>query len=199
MKAERDGKGLIARLDFYMDMVRSRQFSPAARDVAIVLLYRHMNGRTGRCYPAIATLMEETPPQGRREKPRLSAFTSANIDKILALKTDLVLTFSDLQADIAVDLIRQGLNVDAFNQRSIAGILDMIRMLGAVLDASERRSAVGGNARNALAVRSRAARLPKRPRVFFEEWDDPLISGIGWVSELVEINGEGQNIRSGPY
>src|SRR5246127_3542018 len=78
------------------------------------------------------------PPQARREKPRVSAFTSANIDKILALNPDLVLTFSDLQADIAADLIRRGLNVHAFNQRSIAGILDMIGMLGAMVDASER-------------------------------------------------------------
>jgi len=78
------------------------------------------------------------PPQARREKPRVGAFTSANIDKILALKPDLVLTFSDLQADIAADLIRRGIDVHAFNQRSIAGILDMIRTLGAMVDASER-------------------------------------------------------------
>jgi hypothetical protein len=78
------------------------------------------------------------PPQARREKPRVSAFTSANIDKILALKPDLVLTFSDLQADIAADLIRRGLNVHAFNQRSVDGILDTIRMLGAMIDANGR-------------------------------------------------------------
>src|ERR1700756_2843224 len=77
------------------------------------------------------------PPQARREKPRVSAFTSANIDKILALRPDLVLTFSDLQANIVADLIRRGLNVHAFNQRSVAGILDMIRMLGAMVDARE--------------------------------------------------------------
>jgi iron complex transport system substrate-binding protein len=79
------------------------------------------------------------PPQARREKPRVSAFTSANIDKILALRPDLVLTFSDLQADIAADLIRRGLNVHAFNQRSVAGILDMIRMLGAMVARGEAR------------------------------------------------------------
>ena len=78
------------------------------------------------------------PPQARREKPRVSAFTSANIDKILALKPDLVLTFSDLQADIVAELIRRGLNVHAFNQRTVAGILDMIWMLGAMVDASDR-------------------------------------------------------------
>ena len=130
------------------------------------------------------------PPQARREKPRVSAFTSANIDKILALQPDLVLTFSDLQADIAADLIRGGVDVHAFNQRSIDGILDMIRMLGAIVDASERARQLAGTLEARLAeVRTRAARLPKRPRVFFEEWDDPLISGIRWVSELVEIAG----------
>ena len=128
------------------------------------------------------------PPQARREKPRVSAFTSANIDKILALKPDLVLTFSDLQADIAANLIRQGLDVHAFNQRSVAEILDMIRTLGAMVDASKRAQQLVGTLETRLAeVRSRAARLPKRPRVF--SWDDPLISGIGWVSELVEIAG----------
>ena len=130
------------------------------------------------------------PPQARREKPRVSAFTSANIGKILALKPDLVLTFSDLQADIAADLIRGGIAIHAFNQRSIAGILDMIRMLGAMVDASERARQLVRTLETRLAgARSCAETLPKRPRVFFEEWDEPLISGIGWVSELVEIAG----------
>jgi iron complex transport system substrate-binding protein len=124
------------------------------------------------------------PPQARREKPWVSASTSANIDKILALKPDLVLTFSDLQADIAVDLIRRGLDVHAFNQRSVAGILDMIRMVGA----SDRADQLVRGLESRLAeARKHAERLKRRPRVFFEEWDDPLISGIGWVSELVEI------------
>jgi iron complex transport system substrate-binding protein len=130
------------------------------------------------------------PPQARREKPRVSAFTSANIDKILALSPDLVLTFSDLQADIAADLIRRGLDVHAFNQRSVEGILKMIRMLGAMVDASERAEQFVGTLEARLAeARDRAGCLTKRPRVLFEEWDDPLISGIGWVSELVEIAG----------
>jgi iron complex transport system substrate-binding protein len=130
------------------------------------------------------------PRQARREKPRVSAFISANIGRILALKPDLVLTFSDLQADIVADLIRRGLDVHAFNQRSIAGILDMIRTLGAMVDANERaRQLVGILETRLVQARTRAECLPKRPRVFFEEWDDPLISGIGWVSELVEIAG----------
>ena len=130
------------------------------------------------------------PPQARREKPRVSAFTSANINKILALKPDLILTFSDLQADIAADLIRRGLEVYAFNQRSIAGILDMIRTLGAMIAANERARQLVETLETRLAqARTRAECLPKRPKVFFEEWDDPLISGIGWVSELVEIAG----------
>ena len=130
------------------------------------------------------------PPQARREKPRVSAFTSANIDKILALKADLVLTFSDLQADIVADLIRRGLNVHAFNQRTVAGILDMIRMLGAMVDASDRAEQLVRGLESRLAeARKHAERSKRRPRVFFEEWDDPLISGIGWVSELVEIAG----------
>jgi iron complex transport system substrate-binding protein len=130
------------------------------------------------------------PPQARREKPRVSAFTSANIDKIFALKPDLVLTFSDLQADIAADLIRRGIDVHAFNQRTVAGILDMIRMLGAMVNAGERAGELVARREAGLVeARSRAECLPKRPKVFFEEWDDPLISGIGWASELIEIAG----------
>jgi len=130
------------------------------------------------------------PPRARREKPRISAFTSANIDKILALKPDLVLTFSDLQAQIAADLIRRGLEVHAFNQRTIAAILDMIRSLGAIVDAAERaQQLVTALQAHLCEVRSRAECLPRRPRVFFEEWDEPLISAIGWVSELIETAG----------
>jgi iron complex transport system substrate-binding protein len=130
------------------------------------------------------------PPQARREKPRVSAFTSANIAKIIDLAPDLVLTFSDLQADIAAALIRQGINVHAFNQRSVAEILDMIRTLGALIGAERRAGVLAQQLSAAIAdARAAALRLPRRPRVYFEEWDDPMISGIGWVSELIEIAG----------
>ena len=130
------------------------------------------------------------PPRARREKPRVSAFTSADIPKILALEPDLVLTFSDLQADIAATLIRAGVDVHAFNQRSIAQILDMIRTLGALIGVAERADRLAGELAVTIdAARERAARLPRRPKVYFEEWDDPMISGIGWVSELVEVAG----------
>ncbi|HVY59231.1 MAG TPA: cobalamin-binding protein [Xanthobacteraceae bacterium] len=130
------------------------------------------------------------PERVRREKPRVSAFISADIAKILALAPDLVLTFSDLQADIVAELIRRGVAVHAFNQRTIAGILDMIRTLGALVGASEKASALADALERRLAdIRQRGARRLRRPRVYFEEWDDPMISGIGWVSELVEIAG----------
>jgi iron complex transport system substrate-binding protein len=130
------------------------------------------------------------PPRARREKPRVSAFTSADIPKILALKPDLVLTFSDLQADIAATLIRAGVDVHAFNQRSIAEILDMIRMLGALVGAADRAGRLADGFAAAIdRARDDAARLPWRPKVYFEEWDEPMISGIGWVSELVEAAG----------
>src|SRR5580658_10503403 len=130
------------------------------------------------------------PPRARREKPRVSAFTSADIPKIVELKPDLVLTFSDLQADIAATLIKQGVAVHAFNQRTIAEILDMIRTLGSLVGAQERAKRLADELAAAIAnVRTRAARLPFRPKVYFEEWDDPMISGITWVSELIEIAG----------
>jgi iron complex transport system substrate-binding protein len=128
------------------------------------------------------------PPQVRKEKPRVSAFTSANIPKILALRPDLVLSFSDLQADIAAELIRAGVAVHAFNQRDIAGILAMIRTLGALVGVEAKAAALADElARGLDAVRS--APRAARPRVYFEEWDEPLISGICWVSELIEIAG----------
>ena len=130
------------------------------------------------------------PPEARREKPKVSAFTSAKIDKILDLKPDLVLTFSDLQADIAAELIRHGIEVHAFNQRNVDGILAMIRTVGALVGATDRAERLLDQLRARLDdARRRSERLDRRPRVFFEEWDEPLISGIGWVSELIGIAG----------
>ena len=130
------------------------------------------------------------PPRARREKPRVSAFTSADIPKILALEPDLVLAFSDLQADIAATLIREGVDVHAFNQRTVAQILDMIRTLGALVGAADRADRLAGEFELGIAeARRSAAQLPRHPRVYFEEWDDPMISGISWVSELVEAAG----------
>jgi iron complex transport system substrate-binding protein len=130
------------------------------------------------------------PPRARREKPRVSAFTSAHTGRILALKPDLVLGFSDLQADIAATLVRAGLEVHVFNHRSVADILRMIRTLGGMIGREGRARALADELEAGLgAVRERAAALPRRPRVYFEEWDDPLISGIGWVSELIALAG----------
>jgi len=130
------------------------------------------------------------PPQVRREKPRVSAFISADFEKIIALEPDLVLTFSDLQADIAAELIRRNVAVHAFNQRDVAGIFAMIRTLGALVGASEKAEALAASLERRLdTARTQAAQLPRRPRVYFEEWDEPMISGIQWVSELIEIAG----------
>ena len=130
------------------------------------------------------------PPQARRDKPRVSAFTSANIPKILELKPDLVFTFSDLQADIVAELLRKGVHVHAFNHRSVEGIFDMIRMVGAIVDVPAKAEALAGKLQSGLdQVRAESQKLTQHPKVFFEEWDEPLISGINWVSELVEIAG----------
>ena len=130
------------------------------------------------------------PPLARKEKPKVSAFTSAKIPKILDLKPDLVLGFSDLQADIAAELIRHGVNVHIFNQRSINEILAMIAQLGAMVGAAKPAlDWVKNKAAEIEDLKNRARQLATKPRVYFEEWDDPLISGIQWVSELIEIAG----------
>lgn len=130
------------------------------------------------------------PARARREKPRVSAFLSAKTDRILELKPDLVLGFSDLQADIARDLAKAGLNIVLFNQRSVDEILSMILTLSAMVGAAQKGLALIKSLEEGLEeVRQAAKALPRRPRVYFEEWDEPMISGIRWVSELIAIAG----------
>ena len=133
-------------------------------------------------------------PRGvRREKPRVSAFTSADIPKIMALKPDIVLTFSDLQADIVAALLREGLTVVAYNQRDIAGIMAMIRQLGALVGCPDKADELASSYELRLDTLKNSGNRKQRPLVYFEEWDDPMISGIHWVSELVEVAG-GQDV-----
>jgi iron complex transport system substrate-binding protein len=129
------------------------------------------------------------PPEAR-QKPRVSSYLHARYDRIDALDPDLILAFSDLQATITADLVKRGYNVMVFNQRSVAEILQMIRLVGALVGCAGKGEALAASLeRNLDAIRGAAAALPARPRVYFEEWDDPLISGIRWVEELVEIAG----------
>jgi iron complex transport system substrate-binding protein len=130
------------------------------------------------------------PPRARKEKPKVSAFTSAKIGEILKLEPDFAIGFSDIQADIARELIAHGVEVWISNHRSVEGILDYVRRLGALVGAAEKAEAFAGQAeRHVGEVRAQAARLPRRPRVYFEEWDEPMISGIRWVAELIRIAG----------
>lgn len=130
------------------------------------------------------------PPQARKEKPKVYAFTSGDLEKILAVNPDLVLTFSDLQADIARDLIKAGIPVYAFNQRGVDDILAMIETLGRLVGAEDKAVALVSELEACIdQARQAAAALPQRPRVYFEEWDEPQISGIRWASELIEIAG----------
>jgi iron complex transport system substrate-binding protein len=129
------------------------------------------------------------PPEARG-KPRVSAFLSADYEKIAALEPDLILAFSDLQADLARELVKRGFPVFTFNQRSVAEILDAIRMIGGLVGAGARAETLAARFEQGLEdIRSSAGRFASLPRVFFEEWDSPLISGIQWVEELVEIAG----------
>jgi iron complex transport system substrate-binding protein len=126
----------------------------------------------------------------RAEKPRICAFTSARIDKILALRPDLAIGFSDIQADIARELIRHGIEVWISNHRSVAGILGYVRRLGAMVGSVGKAETYAGQLEAGLErLRAAAAALPRRPRVYFEEWDEPMISGIAWVSELIAVAG----------
>ena len=130
------------------------------------------------------------PARARREKPRVSAFTSAKIDRIVELRPDLVLGFSDLQADIAAELVRAGIEVHVFNHRSVAEILRTIAVIGGMVGCEAKAGVLVEQMSAGLeAVRARAASLPRRPRVYFEEWDEPQISCIRWVSELIGVAG----------
>ncbi len=130
------------------------------------------------------------PARARQEKPRVSAFTSAKLDRILALQPDLAIGFSDMQADIAQALIKAGVEVWISNHRSVDGILAYVQRLGAMVGAADKAQALADALRARIdAVRERALKLPRRPRVYFEEWDEPQISAIRWVSELLAIAG----------
>lgn len=130
------------------------------------------------------------PPRARKEKPKVSAFTSARIDRILELQPDLVLGFSDLQADIAAELIRAGIDVHVFNQRSVAEILRMIRTLGGMIGCEGKATELANKLEAHLnEIRQAATALSRKPRVYFEEWNEPQISAIRWVSELIGIAG----------
>jgi len=130
------------------------------------------------------------PPRARREKPRVSAFTSAKVDRILSLQPDFVVGFSDIQADIAQALIKSGIEVWISNHRSVAGILSYVRRLGALVGAAAQAESYALELEAHIdRVRQAAATLPRRPRVYFEEWDEPLITAIRWVSELIGIAG----------
>jgi iron complex transport system substrate-binding protein len=130
------------------------------------------------------------PPRARKEKPRVSAFTSAKIDRIVALQPDLVLGFSDLQADIAAALVRHGIEVHVFNQRSVAEILRTIRTLAGLIGCEAKGAVLAERLEAGLdGIRRAAAGFERRPRVYFEEWDEPQISCIKWVSELIGVAG----------
>lgn len=130
------------------------------------------------------------PPRARKEKPKVSGFSSAKADKILEVRPDLVLAFSDLQAGICAELVKAGIEVHLFNQRDVAGILAMVETVGRLVGAAERAHALADDlAARVEAVRREATALPCRPRVYFEEWDEPMISGIRWVSEFIAIAG----------
>jgi iron complex transport system substrate-binding protein len=130
------------------------------------------------------------PPEARRDKPKISGFSSSKLERILAVKPDLVIGYSNMQADICRDLVAAGVEVHVFNQRNIAGILHMIQVLAAMVDRQEEGQCLVSQLQRRIdIVRERSQQWTVRPKVYFEEWNDPLISGIGWVSEIIEIAG----------
>ena len=128
------------------------------------------------------------PIRVRKEKPRVSSFVSANVGEILDLKPDIIFTFSDVQAELSRDLVLAGLNVFCFNQRSVSGILSMITMIGAILNCKEKAEDLTNEIKEKIQ-KYRSKKLIRSPTVYFEEWDEPMISGIRWVSEIIEIAG----------
>ncbi|MGH8052024.1 MAG: cobalamin-binding protein [Arenimonas sp.] len=130
------------------------------------------------------------PAKARKEKPKVSAFTSAKIDEILKLKPDFVVGFSDIQSEIAAALIKHGVEVWISNHRSVPGILDYIRRLGALVGVADKAGVYADELEKSLdQIRLKSSQLQQRPKVYFEEWDEPLISGIQWVCELIRIAG----------
>lgn len=130
------------------------------------------------------------PPRARKEKPKVSGFSTARIERILAVDPDLVVGFSDLQAEIMAELVKRGIEIHVYNHRDIAGILRMIRSLGALVERGGTATMLIGDLEDRIAqARRKGAERSWRPRVYFEEWNEPLISGIGWVAEIVDIAG----------
>ena len=130
------------------------------------------------------------PPRAREEKPKISGFSSSKLERILAINPDLVIGFCNLQADICRDLAHAGVEVHLFNQRSVAGILQMVQVLAALVQRQEAGQQLVADLQAHIdTARTRAAQWARRPKVYFEEWNDPLMSGVGWASELITIAG----------
>ncbi|MET3118181.1 iron complex transport system substrate-binding protein [Undibacterium sp. GrIS 1.8] len=130
------------------------------------------------------------PARARQEKPKISGFSSAKIDRILAVQPDLVIAYSNMQADICRDLIAAGIEVHVFNQHTVAGILRMIAALASLVGKQQQGAELIADLQTQLAhIQQQAAHWTRRPKVYFEEWNEPLMSGIGWVSELIQIAG----------
>ena len=178
----------------YGCLLGSRQMYPPSRIVCLTeetVETLYLMGEQDRIVGVSGFVVR--PPEARR-KPKVSTFIEAKTDEIVALKPDLVFTFSDIQADITANLMREGLEVHAFNHRTVEGIFDMIRTVGALISETVKADKLAADLHARIdSVKEKAETLAQRPRVYFEEWDDPMISAIGWVSELIEIAG-GENI-----
>jgi iron complex transport system substrate-binding protein len=130
------------------------------------------------------------PPRAREEKPKISGFSSSKLERILAVNPDLVIGFCNLQADICRDLAHAGIEVHLFNQRTVAGILHMVQVLAALVQRQDAGQQLVFELQSQIdAVRAQASQWTRRPKIYFEEWNDPLMSGIGWASEVIGIAG----------